>query len=46
VKSISDNFLIDSLLTPIVECTYLNTDMCKFESSQKDVSRARPVARF
>jgi len=23
------------MLTPIVESTYLNTDMCKFESSQK-----------
>ena len=33
------NLLIDSLLTPIVESTYLNTDMCKFESSQKDESR-------
>jgi len=31
--------LIDSLLTPIVESTYLNRDMCKFESSQKDESR-------
>jgi len=28
--------LIDSLLTPMVESTYLNRDMCKFESSQKD----------
>ena len=27
------------LLTPIVESTYLNRDMCKFESSQKDESR-------
>jgi len=33
------NLLIDSLLTPIVERTYLNKDMCKFESSQKDESR-------
>ena len=33
--------LIDSLLTPIVESTYLNTDMCKFESSQNDESRAQ-----
>jgi len=33
------NLLIDSLLTPIVESTYLNRDMCKFESSQKDESR-------
>ena len=32
-------FAIDSLLTPIVESTYLNRDMCKFESSQKDESR-------
>jgi len=30
--------LIDSLLTPIVESTYLNRDMWKFESSQKDES--------
>ena len=30
------HLLIDSLLTPIVESTYLNRDMCKFESSQKD----------
>jgi len=27
------------LLTPIVESTYLNRDMCKFESSQKNESR-------
>jgi len=33
------NLLIDSLLTPIVESTYLSRDMCKFESSQKDESR-------
>ena len=33
------NLLIDSLLTPIVESTYLNRDMCKFELSQKDESR-------
>ena len=41
MKSISyfHNLLIDSLLTPIVESTYLNRDMCKFESSQKDESR-------
>ena len=26
-------------ITPIVESTYLNRDMCKFESSQKDESR-------
>jgi len=35
----SKNLLIDSLLTPIVESTYLNRDMYKFESSQKDESR-------
>jgi len=29
------------LLNPIVESTYLNTDMSKFESLQKDVSRAQ-----
>ena len=28
--------MIDSLLIPIVESAYLNRDMCKFESSQKD----------
>jgi len=33
------NLLIDSLLTPMVESTYLNRDMCKFDSSQKDESR-------
>ena len=33
------NLMIDSLLTPIVESTYLNRDMRKFESSQKDESR-------
>ena len=33
------NLLIDSVLTPIVESTYLNRDTCKFESSQKDESR-------
>ena len=33
------NLLIDSLLSPIVESTYLNRDMCKFESSQKGESR-------
>jgi len=26
------NLLIDSLLPPIVESTYFNIDMCKFES--------------
>jgi len=35
------NLLIDSLLTPIVESTYLNGDMCKFEALQKDESRAQ-----
>jgi len=33
------NLLIDSLLTPIVESTYWNRDMRKFESSRKDESR-------
>jgi len=33
--------LIDSLLTPIVEGTCLNIDMRKFESSQKDESKAQ-----
>ena len=33
------HLLIDSLLTPIVESTYLTRDMCKFESSQKDENR-------
>jgi len=33
------NLLIDSLLIHIVESTYLNRDMCKFESSQKNESR-------
>jgi len=28
--------LIASLLTPVVESTYFNRDMRKFESSQKD----------
>jgi len=35
--------LIDSLLTLIVESTYLNIDMCKFESSQNDENRAQSV---
>ena len=34
-----ENLLIESLLTPIVQSTYLNRDMCEFESSQKDESR-------
>ena len=33
------NLLIDSLITPIVEITYLNRDMYKFESLQKEESR-------
>jgi len=37
------DLLIESLLTPNVESTYLNRDMCKFESSQKDESRAQPT---
>jgi len=37
------HLLIDSLLTPIVESTYLNRDMCKFESSQKDESRWQSI---
>jgi len=39
------SLLIDSLFTPIVENTYLNRDICKFESSQKmkaDSSRLIP----
>ena len=36
---IKKNLLIDSLLTPTMESTYFNRDMCKFESSQKDESR-------
>jgi len=31
-----ENLPIDSLFTPIVESTYVNINMCKFESSQKD----------
>jgi len=34
-----ENLLIDSLHTPIVESTYLNSDTGKFESSQKDENR-------
>jgi len=33
--------MIGSLLTPTVMSTYLNIDMCEFESSQKDGSRAQ-----
>ena len=35
------NMLIDALLTPIVDSTYLNIDMWNFESSLKDESRAQ-----
>jgi len=34
-------FVIDSLLASHVECSYLNTDRYKFESSQKDESRTQ-----
>jgi len=37
------NLLIDSLLAPIVQGTYLHIDMRKFESSQKDESRTQSV---
>jgi len=33
--------LINSLLSPILESTYLNTSMCKFELLQKDESKAQ-----
>jgi len=40
------NLLIDSLLTPIVESTYLNMDMWKFKSSQKlKAERSRLIPR-
>jgi len=39
------NLLIVSLITPIVESTYLNIDMCKFESSQKGEKQS-PVGWF
>jgi len=40
------NLLIDSLLTPIVESTYLNRDMCKFESCKKTkADGSRLIAR-
>jgi len=42
VKSISYKKFADRLLAPIVESTYLNRDMCKFESSQIDGSRLIP----
>ena len=32
---------IDSLPTSMVESSYLNKDMCKFESSQKDENRGQ-----
>ena len=35
------NLLIDSFFAHIVESTYLNIDMCKLESSQKDESRTQ-----
>jgi len=38
------DLLIDCLLTSHVESSYLYTDMCKFESSQKDGSSASSVA--
>jgi len=34
-------FLIDSQLTPTAESANLNIDVCKFESLQKDESRAQ-----
>jgi len=34
-------FVIDSLLLSLVEWSYVNTDMRKFESLQKDESRAQ-----
>jgi len=34
-------FVIDSLLLSLVVRSYLNTDMRKFESSQKDENRAQ-----
>jgi len=34
-------FQIDSLLVPHVESSYMNIDMCKSESSQKNESRAQ-----
>ena len=34
-------FAIDSLLFSPVEWSYLNTDICKFESPQKDESKAQ-----
>jgi len=35
------NLLINFLLTPIVELAYFNVDVCKFESSQLDETRAQ-----
>jgi len=44
VKSIPiKHLVIHSLLTQIVESTYLNINMCKFESSQNYESRAQSV---
>jgi len=34
---------IDLLLIPLVESTYLHTDMCNFESSQKDEDGVQSV---
>ena len=42
MKSISYyKFFIDSLLLSLAERSYLNTDMCKFESLQKDERRGQ-----
>jgi len=42
VKSISyQKFAYDSFLLSLVEWSYFNTHICKFESSQKDGSRAQ-----
>ena len=38
--------MIDSLLITPVERSYLNTDMRKFETSQKEESRAQPADSF
>ena len=34
------NLLIGALFMSLVRSTYLNTDMCRFESTQKNQSRA------
>jgi len=39
-KESTSKFLIGNAKNVLVDSTYLNTDMCKFESSQKDESRA------